>query len=161
MARIAINQTSVVSLLRTRAARCGSGVASICGWLSAATQDAGGLRRVDAHGCLRSRPGYPSALDAALDGAWLPRAVFEQLLVSWRAHLPVWHRYWRVRAQALGVDQLAGWDIDVPLVRSRRHIPYDEARRMLLEAMAPLGEEYVEVLRRGLYDERWVDWAVN
>jgi oligoendopeptidase F len=163
-AEIAINQTSVVSLLRdeSRPLREAAWRQYADGYLRQRKTLAGLLdasMRTDVF-FARAR-GYPSALDAALDRALLPRAIFEQLLASWRAHLPVWHKYWRVRAHALGVDQLAGWDIDVPLVRSRRHIPYDEARRMLLEGMAPLGEEYVEVLRPGLYDERWVDWAVN
>jgi len=163
-AEIAINQTSIMSLLRSesRPLREVAWRQYADGYLRQRKTLAGLLgatMRADVF-FTRAR-GYPSALDAALDRALLPRAVFEQLLASWRAHLPVWHRYWRVRAQALGVDQLAGWDIDVPLVRSRRPIPYDEARRMLLEAMAPLGEEYGAVLRRGLYDERWVDSAVN
>jgi oligoendopeptidase F len=163
-AEIAINQTSIVSLLRSenRPLREVAWRRYADGYLRQRKTLAGLLdatMRADVF-YARAR-GYSSALDAALDRALLPRAVFDQLLTSWRAHLPLWHRYWRVRARALDIDQLAGWDIDVPLVRSRRHIPYDEARRMLLEALAPLGEEYVEILRRGLYDERWVDWAVN
>jgi oligoendopeptidase F len=161
---ISINQTSIMSLLRSenRQLREAAWRQSADGYLRQRKTLAGLLgatMRADVF-FARAR-GYPSALDTALDRAMLPHAVFDQLLASWRAHLPLWHRYWRVRARALGVGQLAGWDIDVPLVRSRRHIPYDEARRMLLEAMAPLGEEYVVVLRRGLYEERWVDWAVN
>jgi oligoendopeptidase F len=163
-AQIAINQTSIVSLLRSesRPLREVAWRQYADGYLRQRKTLAGLLdatMRADVF-FARAR-GYPSALDAALDRALLPRAVFDQLLTSWRAHLPLWHRYWRVRARALGVDQLAGWDIDVPLVRSRRHIPYGEARRMILEAMTPLGAEYVAVLHRGLYDERWVDWAVN
>jgi oligoendopeptidase F len=163
-AEVSINQTSIVSLLRdeSRPLREAAWRQYADGYLRQRKTLAallGAAMRADVF-FARAR-GYPSALDAALDRALLPRAVFDQLLASWRAHLPVWHRYWRVRARARGVDQLAGWDIDVPLVRSHRHIPYDEARRVLLEAMAPLGEEYVAVLRRGLYEERWVDWAVN
>jgi oligoendopeptidase F len=163
-AKIAINQTSIVSLLRdeNRPLREAAWRRYADGYLRQRKTLAGLLdatMRADVF-YARAR-GYPSALAGALDHALLPRAVFDQLLASWRAHLPLWRQYWRVRARALGVDQLAGWDIDVPLVRSRRQIPYDEARRMILEAMAPLGDEYVAVLRRGLYDERWVDWAVN
>jgi oligoendopeptidase F len=163
-AEIAINQTSIVSLLRSesRPLREAAWRQYAGGYLRQRKTLAGLLNATMRANVFFARArGYPSALDAAIDRALLPRAVFDHLLASWRTHLPVWHRYWRVRARALGVNQLAGWDIDVTLVRSRRHIPYDEARRMLLEAMAPLGEEYVEVLRRGLYDERWVDSAVN
>jgi oligoendopeptidase F len=163
-AEIAINQTSIVSLLHdeSRTLREAAWRQYADGYVRQRKTLAGLLSATMRADVFFARAcDYPSALDAALDRVLLPRAVFDQLLTSWRAHLPVWHRYWRVRARALGVDQLSGWDIDVPLVRSRRHIPYDEARRMLLEAMAPLGEEYVTVLRRGLYEERWVDWAVN
>jgi oligoendopeptidase F len=163
-AETALNQTSIVSLLRdeSRPLREAAWRQYADGYLRQRKTLAGLLGATMRADVFFARAhGYPSALDAALDRVLLPRAVFDQLLTSWRAHLPLWHKYWRVRTRALDVDQLAGWDIDVPLVRSRRHIPYNEARRMLLEAMAPLGEEYVEVLRRGLYDERWVDWAVN
>ena len=137
-AEITINQTSIVSLLRdeSRPLREAAWRQYADGYLRQRKTLAGLLdatMRADVF-FARAR-GYPSALDAALDRALLPRAVFEQLLASWRAHLPVWHRYWRVRARALGVDRLAAWDIDVPLVRSRRHIPYDEA-----QAHAPGGD---------------------
>jgi oligoendopeptidase F len=163
-AEIVINQTNIVSLLRSenRPLREVAWRQYADGYLRQRKTLAGLLgETVRADVFFARARSYPSALDAALDHALLPRAVFDQLLASWRAHLPLWRRYWRIRARALGVDQLAGWDIDVPLVRSRRQIPYDEARRMILEAMAPLGKEYVAVLRRGLYDERWVDWALN
>lgn len=104
---------------------------------------------------------YPSALDAALDQSWLPRSVYANLLGAFRAHLPLWPRYWEVRRRALGVERLHGYDLDVPLIRAQRRIPYDDARTLLLAAMAPMGDDYVSTLRRGLYDERWVDWAAN
>jgi oligoendopeptidase F len=105
--------------------------------------------------------GYPSSLDAALDGAKLPRAVFDHLMEAALRHLPLWHRYFEIKRQALGVDALRGYDLDAPLVRAQRTIPYDEARKMLLASVAPLGAEYTDVLRRGLFEERWVDWAAN
>jgi oligoendopeptidase F len=163
-AEIAIDQTSIVSLLRSgnRQVREAAWRQYADGYLRQRNTLAGLLNTTMRANVFFARArGYPNALDAALDQAFLPHAVFDHLLASWRKHLPVWRRYWRVRARALGLDQLAGWDIDVPLVRSRRHIRYDEARRMILKAMAPLGAEYVEVLRRGLYEERWVDSAVS
>jgi oligoendopeptidase F len=104
---------------------------------------------------------YPSALDAALEASFLPRAVFDNLLATWRGNLPLWHRYFEIRRRALGVERLHSYDLDVPLVRTRSHFPYDQARALICAAMAPLGAEYTRVLRRGLYEERWVDWAAN
>lgn len=105
--------------------------------------------------------GYPSALDAALDASQLPRAVFDNLLASCQNHLPLWHRYWEIRRRALGLEMLHGYDIDVPLARCQRSVSYDQARALVCAALEPLGEEYTGVLRRGLYEERWVDWASN
>ncbi|MBF6590077.1 MAG: oligoendopeptidase F family protein [Ktedonobacterales bacterium] len=121
--------------------------------------------------------GYASALDAALDAAFLPREVYLTLLESCRRHQPLWHRAWELRRRILGLEHLAPYDLDVPLsvpssasgsspssltpYGSQGTIPYDEARRIVLAAVAPLGADYSAILRRGLYEERWVDWATN
>jgi oligoendopeptidase F len=105
--------------------------------------------------------GYPSALDAALDAATLPRAVFDMLLETSRRHLPLWHRYFDVKRRALGLDKLHGSDLGAPLSHTQRVVPYEEAREMVLASVEPLGAEYTSILRRGLYEERWVDWAAN
>jgi oligoendopeptidase F len=105
--------------------------------------------------------GYPSSLEAALDGVMLPRAVFDNLMEASARNLPVWHRYFEVKRRALGVEALRGYDLGAPLVSASRVVPYDEARQMLVASVAPLGEEYAGILRRGLYTERWVDWAAN
>jgi oligoendopeptidase F len=105
--------------------------------------------------------GYVSSLDAALDKAGLPGTVFDTLLETSLRHRPLWHRYFNVRRRLLGVDVLYSCDRHAPLTRTQRVIPYDEAREILLASVEPLGEEYTGILRRGLYQERWVDWAAN
>ncbi len=115
---------------------------------------------------LAAARGYSSALDAALDAGGLLRAddgpgVFATLLDTCQRHLPLWHRYYDLRRRALGLETLRPWDMAVSLAPDAPQISYDEARATILAAMAPLGDDYVAVLRRGLYDERWVDWATN
>jgi oligoendopeptidase F len=105
--------------------------------------------------------GYPSSLDAALDGAALPRVVFDNLMETSLLHVPLWHRYFEVKKRVLGVEVLHSYDLHAPLVRTPRVIHYDEAREMILASVTPLGAEYAGMLRRGLYEERWVDWAAN
>ncbi len=104
---------------------------------------------------------YPTALDAALDASHLPMEVYATLISTCREYLPLWHRYWEIKRRALGVNTLHGYDIDVPIVRTERVIPYDEGRAIVCAALAPLGDEYATLLRRGLYEERWVDWCAN
>jgi oligoendopeptidase F len=115
---------------------------------------------------LAAARGYSSALDAALDAGGLLRAgdgpgVFATLLETCQRRLPLWHRYYDLRRRALGLETLHPWDMAVPLAPDAPHISYDEARATILAAVAPLGDDYVAALRRGLYEERWVDWATN
>jgi len=106
--------------------------------------------------------GYRSPLHASLEANWIPVSVFENLVDAFVRHLPVWHRYWDLRAKALGLERLSPWDVKAPLVADGGPVvPYREAVEWIAEGMAPLGEEYVEALRRGCGSERWVDVYPN
>lgn len=118
------------------------------------------------HVTLAKARGYGSALDAALDatdllGAEDGPSVFATLLETCQRHLPLWHRYYDLRRRALGLETLRPWDMDVSLASDAPQVSYDEARTTILAAVAPLGDDYVDILRRGLYEEGWVDWATN
>ncbi|MBC8163072.1 MAG: oligoendopeptidase F [Roseiflexaceae bacterium] len=105
--------------------------------------------------------GYPSALEAALAANFIPPAVFHSLIDTFKQHLPTWHRYWRLRKRALGVEQLHVYDIKAPLAASTAPVPYATAIDWICAGMQPLGAEYVEIMRRGLEQERWVDIFPN
>jgi oligoendopeptidase F len=104
---------------------------------------------------------YSTALEAALGPNHVPVAVFHNLLTVFARYLPVWHRYWRVRRRALGVETLYQYDERAPLSESHPKIAFRQAVDWIAEGMAPLGEEYVSVLRRGVLEERWVDARPN
>jgi oligoendopeptidase F len=108
---------------------------------------------------------YGSSLEAALAPEAIPHEVFYNLLDTVWKNLPVWQRYFRVRAKLLGVDKAASWDItEAPLkpknAGPQRVIRFDEGVEMITETLAPLGEEYVGIVRQGIKD-RWVDYALN
>lgn len=104
---------------------------------------------------------YESSLHASLEPNNIPVAVFHNLIAVFREHLPTWHRYWRLRKKALGLDALGVYDIKAPLTAAKPVVPFEQAVDWITAGMAPLGEEYVEVLRRGCTEERWVDRARN
>ena len=104
---------------------------------------------------------YTTAREAALFPHHIPLAVFDNLIATVRANLPLWHRYWEVRRRALGVETLQPYDVHVPLATAAEAIPYDKAVEMLRAGLAPLGEEYVSIATRGLTVERWVDRYPN
>ena len=102
---------------------------------------------------------YTSTVEASLDRANIPVSVYMRLIDGVGRHLPALHRYVDLRRRMIGVtDDLHYYDLYAPLVASvnLRYTP-EEAQRRVVEAMEPLGQEYVSVLERS-FRERWLDW---
>ena len=108
---------------------------------------------------MRAR-GYDSSLQAALFENNIPIEVFYNLIETFKRHLPTWHRYWAVRKRALSVDRLHPYDIWAPLA-DKVEVGYEEAVDWISEGLMPLGADYVEALRRGCLQDRWVDIYPN
>ncbi len=104
---------------------------------------------------------YDSALEASLATNFIPTEVFHQLIAAFKEHLPIWHRYWAVRQRALGQDEIAPYDIWAPLTPNPPRVPFDRALAMVADGLAPLGEEYVATMLRGVAEQRWVDKYPN
>jgi oligoendopeptidase F len=91
----------------------------------------------------------------------IPESVYDNLIDAVHRHLPVLHRYMKLRKKVLGVEHLHMYDLYVPLVTSiDREYTYAEAKETVAKALAPMGEEYVSVLREG-YDNGWIDVYEN
>ena len=114
--------------------------------------------QVQAHEFSRKIRKFDSALDAALFGDNIPTAVYTELVADIHANLPTLHRYLRLRQRMMGLERLGYEDLYAPIVQKydRRFTP-EEATAVTLEAVAPLGPEYQEILRNG-FRSRWVDW---
>ncbi|MFN2463395.1 MAG: oligoendopeptidase F, partial [Candidatus Dormibacteria bacterium] len=105
--------------------------------------------------------GYGSSLEAALAPGHIPTTVFHDVLRVFQENLGTWHRYWGIRRRALGVDNLRPYDVRARLSAEALHVPYAQAVEWISKGVEPLGEEYVEVLRRGALEDRWVDIYPN
>ncbi|MDR0591194.1 MAG: oligoendopeptidase F [Candidatus Nomurabacteria bacterium] len=104
---------------------------------------------------------YPSALERALSGDNVPISVYTNLVDAVHASLPTLQRYLELKRRALGPSELAMYDVYMPLANSEtRSYTYDEAKEIVLDALAPLGEEYVRSARAGL-ESGWVDVLEN
>ena len=99
---------------------------------------------------------YPSSLAAALDSDRIPEAVYRTLIAEANRGLPVLHRYFRLRARMLEVEQLRYHDIYPPLVATDRDFEIDEAKAIVLESVEVLGPDAVQVFAQGFADE-WMD----
>ena len=102
---------------------------------------------------------YGSCLEAALFGTNVPTAVYTQLIADVHANLPTLHRYLKLRQRMMGVDTLRYEDLYAPIVQ-KVDLRYttQQARDLVLKALAPLGPDYVATLRHG-FENRWVDWV--
>jgi oligoendopeptidase F len=109
---------------------------------------------------MRAR-GYDSSLSASTESGFIPPEVCRGMLEVYRENLPTWHRYWRLRERALGLDAIKPWDVKAPLSTDPPRIEYEEAVAWIVEGVAPLGPDYAETVRRGALEGRWVDVLPN
>ncbi|NLE36767.1 MAG: oligoendopeptidase F family protein, partial [Pirellulaceae bacterium] len=100
---------------------------------------------------------YESTLHYALDGNNIPVEVYHSLVENVNKNLPAFHRYLKLRKRMLGVEQLRYSDMYAPTVGEvELEYPYPKAMELVLEAFEPMGEDYVETVRRA-FRERWID----
>ncbi|MCA1950800.1 MAG: oligoendopeptidase F [Treponema sp.] len=105
--------------------------------------------------------GFPSARAMALFPDNVDESVYDNLVATINANLGTLHRYYELRKKALGLSELRHYDVYVPIVKTAsRHTSWDEAVEMISQALAPLGDEYVQTLRSGLLG-RWADRYEN
>ena len=104
---------------------------------------------------------YNSTLEAALDRTEVPVSVYHNLINSVHENLKYLHRYVELRKRLMGADELHMYDLYTPIVGDAdREIPYEEAKKIIVKALAPLGEEYLSILQEG-FDNRWIDVYEN
>ena len=104
---------------------------------------------------------YSSSLEASLSGSAIPVEVYDSLIESVHAHLPALHKYIQIRKEKLGVEELHMYDLYVPMVgEADKKIPYEEAKEIVLNGLAPLGEDYQALLKKG-FTEGWIDVYEN
>ena len=104
---------------------------------------------------------YESSRAMSMAGENVPVEVYDNLVATVRKHMPAMHRYVRLRKKMLGVDELHFYDVYAPLVGDlKKTYTYETAQQMVLQAVAPLGEDYQKDVQKA-YDERWIDVYPN
>lgn len=101
--------------------------------------------------------GFDSCLQMALFEEDVDASVYKNLVNSVNAAAPVMHRYMALRKKIMGLDEMHMYDIYPPIVENADlRLTYEEAYETVLKGLAPLGEEYLSLLKKGR-DERWID----
>ncbi|MBI5352238.1 MAG: oligoendopeptidase F [Chloroflexi bacterium] len=103
---------------------------------------------------------HESTLAASLFDLNIPTDVFYNLINTFKKKLPVWHRYFALRRKALKLRDVTYYDMWAPIAK-KVNVPYEKAVDLICESLAPMGQEYVSILRQGALKERWVDMQPN
>ena len=104
---------------------------------------------------------YASSRAMSMAGENIPAEVYDNLVSAVRAHLSAMYRYVALRKKILGLDELHYYDVYAPLVGERKEsYTYGQAQQMVLDAVAPLGEDYQALVKKA-YAERWIDVYPN
>ena len=100
---------------------------------------------------------YASSLEAALAENEIPVEVYNNLIDAVHQNFPAFYKYVDLRKRVMGLDELHFWGVYTPLVDDvDMKFTYEEACDLIVKALAPMGEEYVNLVKKGL-ESRWVD----
>ncbi|MDE6411828.1 MAG: oligoendopeptidase F [Clostridia bacterium] len=106
---------------------------------------------------MKNMRGFNTSLEMALFEEDVDASVYKNLVNCVNDATPVMHRYMALRKKMMGLDEMHMYDIYPPLVENAdMRLTYEEAYETVLKGLAPLGKEYIELLKKGR-DERWID----
>ena len=104
---------------------------------------------------------YENAFEASLNNTNVPTSVYLNLIETIHKNMDKMHRYVRLRKKLLSLDELHFYDVYAPLVADvDKKVSYEDAKKTVYDALAPMGDEYRTVLKEG-FDNRWIDVYPN
>ncbi len=105
--------------------------------------------------------GYSSAMEESLYHDELNMSVYNNLVDTINKHMDVVYKYYDLKKNILGLDELHLYDVYTPIVVDYdKKYDFEEAKKIVLDTVSVLGEDYVNTLRQG-YIDRWVDIYPN
>jgi oligoendopeptidase F len=104
---------------------------------------------------------YSTTVEASLSASYLPVDVYYNAINTYRKNVSVWHRYWKVRKQALKLDRMHVYDTRAVLTGKMPEISYEQAVEWVMAGLQPMGKDYAEIVRKGTLEQRWVDIYPN
>ena len=100
---------------------------------------------------------YDSVLDMALDGANMDRATLDALLQAMEESLPMFRRYFRLKAKLLGYEGgLKFYDLFAPVGKAKGDYTPEDARAILVRELGAFSPRMADMIDRA-FDERWID----
>ena len=102
-----------------------------------------------------------SNLSVALARRRIPEELFHGIISAFHRNLGTFHRYFQVLCKYHRVEKLSFYDLTSPLSKHPSHVSFARAVEMICEALSPFGHSYIETVRKGCFEDRWIDRALN
>ncbi|WP_160687358.1 oligoendopeptidase F [Clostridium sp. C2-6-12] len=104
---------------------------------------------------------YNSALEASLNPNNIPVEVYKNAVKVINDNLASLHRYVKIKKKLLGLDEIHMYDLYVPVIElPKEKIEFEEGVNIVLDALKPLGTEYLDIFKSGIKDG-WIDIYEN
>lgn len=104
---------------------------------------------------------FASSLEATLYANDIPVKLYDNLITCVHEHLPLLYQYFDLKKQALDLDEFHLYDGYVNTVDTiHTKYPFEKGKKLVLEALSVLGEEYIEILKKA-FEENWIDKYPN
>ena len=104
---------------------------------------------------------YNSALEASLKPNDIPLEVYTNAIKTIDNNLSSLHRYVGLKKKLLGLDEMHMYDLYVPVIEiPKERVEFDDAVKMALEGLQPLGKEYLDIFQEGI-NGGWIDKYIN
>jgi oligoendopeptidase F len=104
---------------------------------------------------------FPSTMAMKLYGSNIPVEVYKNLIETVHEKMSLMHRYVALRKKLMGLEELHVYDLYTPIVKDVDiKYSFEEAKDLVLKALAPMGEDYLKILQEG-FDNRWIDVYEN
>ncbi len=115
------------------------------------------ITEVKANAATAKLRNFDSSIDAALASEFIPKSVYDNLVTAISNNLEPLHNYYQMKKDALGFEELHGYDAYIPLVNDyTMKMTYEEAVDMIVKALEPLGKDYTDDFIEGI-NSRWID----
>ncbi|MBN1251384.1 MAG: oligoendopeptidase F [Bacteroidales bacterium] len=103
---------------------------------------------------------YQTKLDASLERNDIPKDVYLNLINTVKANTKPLQKYLKLRKEILGLDKYYKSDRLVNLTDFSKSYDYEEAKEIVYQAVAPLGEDYQKKLKVAM-SNGWLDVYEN
>lgn len=104
---------------------------------------------------------YESALEASLQPNNIPLDVYKNAVKVMNDNVSSLHRYVKIKKELLNLDEIHMYDLYVPIIETQKEkVEFNDGVKIVLEALKPLGEEYLDIFKVGINDG-WIDIYEN